>query len=89
MKINKKTIFLHTIFSGIITFIFTLFMASGAISENYTNDTFAAPIFFVILAFWLVGVLYLIFKKLHIAIKMMWLSVPAGMIITFPIAMFI
>lgn len=86
MKINKITITLHTVFSGIVAFFSATFFASGTIAENYTDDIFVAPIFFLIIVFWLVGVLLLAFRKFRTSVKIMWFSIPAGMIIAFPIA---
>jgi len=86
LRAKKVTITPHTVFSGIIAFLFSAFMASGTIAENYTEDTFVAPEFFLILVFWLVGVLFLVFRKFHASVKIMWLSIPIGMVIAFPIA---
>ncbi|RYG70853.1 hypothetical protein EU245_15355 [Lentibacillus lipolyticus] len=89
MKITKTTVTLHTIFSGIFTFLVAVFFASGAIGENYTDAIFVAPIFFLIIVFWLVGVSFLVFKKFNTSVKIMWFSIPLGMIIAFPIAAFL
>ncbi len=86
MKVKKLTITLHTVLSGIIAFFFSAFMASGTIAENYTEDIFVAPVFFLILVFWLVSVLFLVFRKFQASVKIMWLSIPIGMVIAFPLA---
>lgn len=85
MKTNKITIALHTIFSGVIALFVSTFFASGSISENYTDNTFVAPFFFLILVLWFVGVLFLYFRKFHTSIKIMWLSIPIGIVIAFPL----
>jgi len=87
LKINKTTIVFHTVFSGIIALFVSTFFASGTIAENYTDDTFVAPFFFFVLAIWLVGVLFLFLfpRKFHTSINIMWLSIPLGIVIAFPI----
>ncbi|GIO25274.1 hypothetical protein [Oceanobacillus sp. J11TS1] len=86
MKVNKITLTLHTVFSGLIAVFLSMFLASGSIGENYTDDTFVAPIFFLIIVIWVIGVLFLAFKKFHTSIKVMWLSIPLGLLISFPLA---
>ncbi|WP_405098633.1 hypothetical protein [Oceanobacillus sp. FSL H7-0719] len=86
MRISKTVVIFHFVLSGIIAILVTVFFASGAIGENYTNSIFVAPIFFLIIVFWLAGVLFLVFKSYQTSIKMMWLSIPLGMLIAFPIA---
>ena len=89
MKINKTTITLHLVVSGMLALLFATFFASGAIGENYTDSTFVAPIFFLIIVFWLLGFLFLMFRKYQTAIVMMWISIPSGMLIAFPVAAFL
>jgi len=86
LKSNKVKMTLHTVLSGIIAILVATFFASGAIAENYTDDTFVAPIFFLIIVFWFVGVLFLVFRKFHTSVRIMWLSIPIGMVIAFLLA---
>jgi|SRR5690625_213202 len=65
-------------FSGVIAFFLLAFFASGTIGENYTDDTFVAPIFFLIIVFWLIGILFLAFKKYRTFFRIMWHSIPLG-----------
>lgn len=89
VKMNKDTLTLHTLGSGIVAFFYVTFMASGTIAENYTEKTFVAPEFFLILVFWLIGVLFLLLRKYRISVWIMWISIPLGALIAFPFAAFL
>src|SRR5690625_5231178 len=65
-------------FSGVIVFFILSVFASGTIWVNYTNDTFVALIFFLIIVFWLIGILFLAFKKYRTFFRIMWHSIPLG-----------
>ncbi|AIF45283.1 hypothetical protein [Virgibacillus sp. SK37] len=73
------------IISGILALFASLFLASGTIAENYTDKTFVAPEFFIILAIWGIGVVFFFVQqfKAHtvffvLSLVFMWLSVPIG-----------
>ncbi|UOQ45502.1 hypothetical protein MUN89_06035 [Halobacillus salinarum] len=76
----------NTVISGCIAGFISLFFAQGTIAENYTDKTFVAPEFFVIMGIWAVGFLIGLFiytKKgvswfLFISIVMTWASIPLG-----------
>ncbi|MBP2080135.1 hypothetical protein J2Z64_004447 [Oceanobacillus polygoni] len=58
-------IIINIIFCGLITCSITMFLAGGAIGENYTDSLFVAPHYFLILPIWGIGVslLWLYFYK--------------------------
>lgn len=43
------------IVSGIITFFIMMFFVEGTIAENYTNERFVAPQFFLVFPVWVIG----------------------------------
>jgi hypothetical protein len=45
----------HLILTGIITITVSLFIASGGLGENYTENTFVYPQFLLVIAVWLIG----------------------------------
>lgn len=46
---------IHLVLMGAITIPISLFMAAGAIGENYTDSYFVDPGFLVFILIWLVG----------------------------------
>ncbi|AJD90204.1 hypothetical protein JMA_08870 [Jeotgalibacillus malaysiensis] len=86
MKKIKVTYVLNTIFSGLIAVFISTFFAGGTVAENYTDETWVAPEFFVILPIWFLGFLLglFIFKSknpgmiLFISILITWASIPLG-----------
>lgn len=63
----------------------TIFFAEGAIGENYTDKTFVAPEFFLILVIWGMGAIlgFIVpFKNsqslLYTSLIFMWGSLPVG-----------
>lgn len=89
MKINKDILTLHTVGSGLVAFFIATFMASGTIAENNTDNTFVAPLFLLVLVFWVIGFMSLLIRKYRISVWIMWGSIPAGMTIAFPIEAFL
>ncbi|MDG5472102.1 hypothetical protein P6709_10090 [Jeotgalibacillus sp. ET6] len=86
MKKIKVAYVLNTIFSGLIAILISTFFAGGTIAENYTDETWVAPEFFVILPIWVLGFLLGLFmyksknpgKFLFISILITWASIPLG-----------
>lgn len=71
--------------SGFIALSVSLFLASGTIAENYTDKTYVAPEFFIILAIWGIGVVFFVIQQFKartsffvLSLVFMWLSVPVG-----------
>ncbi|MBM7579377.1 hypothetical protein [Jeotgalibacillus terrae] len=54
---------IHIILTGIMTVPFTLFLATGFISENYDDELFLAPEFLILIAIWLIGAILMFFSK--------------------------
>lgn len=54
---------IHIVLTGIITIPVTLFLASGAIGENYENELFPVPGFLTFIAVWLIGAILMFFNK--------------------------
>ncbi|WP_404407154.1 hypothetical protein [Jeotgalibacillus malaysiensis] len=54
---------IHIVLTGIITVPVTLFLASGAIGENYENELFPVPGFLTFIAVWLIGAILMFFNK--------------------------
>ena len=88
---KRKAIALINLFvSGVIALFIANFFASGTIAENYTDQTYVAPEFFVVLVIWGIGalfVLWLFFKNslliLFASIIITWASMPLGIKIGF------
>ncbi|WP_227397010.1 hypothetical protein [Jeotgalibacillus aurantiacus] len=95
MKKIKITYVLNTIFSGLIAILISTFFAGGTIAENYTDETWVAPEFFVILPLWALGFLLGLFifrsKKpkvfLLFSIFITWFSIPFGVQLGFNLAL--
>ncbi|MGX9134381.1 hypothetical protein ACWV26_08370 [Rummeliibacillus sp. JY-2-4R] len=76
--------------SGVITFFISLFFAEGAIAENYSNETYVAPEFFLIFGVWVIGAILLglffsknKFKntpywKIFLVNILLWFTIPVG-----------
>ncbi|MGR9049647.1 hypothetical protein ACQ4XT_13560 [Halobacillus faecis] len=83
----KVAFVLNTIISGLLAILISTFFAGGTIAENYTDKTWVAPEFFVILPIWALGFLVglLIYKSknpgivLFISILITWASIPLGL----------
>ncbi|WP_270181110.1 hypothetical protein [Alkalihalobacillus sp. CinArs1] len=83
MKINI-TYIINSIISGVLAVLISTFFAGGAIAENYTDKTWVAPEFFVILLIWALGLLVclLIYRGkargmyLFLSILITWASIP-------------
>ncbi|WP_139823805.1 hypothetical protein [Thalassobacillus devorans] len=94
MKKIKATYLINTIVSGILAFLISTFFAGGTIAENYTDETWVAPEFFVILPIWALGFLLglLVYKSkspgmyLFISILITWASIPFGIRLGFYLA---
>ncbi|WP_242517684.1 hypothetical protein [Halobacillus sp. GSS1] len=94
MKKIKVAYVLNTIFSGFIAILISTFFAGGTIAENYTDKTWVAPEFFVILPIWALGCLLglLIYRSkvpgiyLFISILITWASIPVGIHFGFNLA---
>lgn len=94
MKKIKVAYVLNTIFSGLIAIFISTFFAGGTIAENYTDETWVAPEFFVILPIWVLGFLLglFIYKSenpglfLLISILITWASIPLGVQLGFYLA---
>lgn len=54
---------LHLVLMGAITIPISIFMAAGAIGENYTDSYFVEPGFLVFILIWLVGAVLSFTKK--------------------------
>ncbi|MDZ5712599.1 hypothetical protein [Jeotgalibacillus haloalkalitolerans] len=94
MKKIKVAYVLNTIISGLIAALISTFFAGGTIAENYTDETWVAPEFFVILPIWVFGFLVglFVFKSknpvlfLIISILITWASIPIGLELGFNLA---
>ena len=87
---SRVKVVLHTVFSGIIASFLSLFFAEGALGENYTGKTFVSPVFFLIIILWVLSAATFMSEK-HSpkdTVRLMWISIPLGLIIAFPIAAF-
>lgn len=79
---------INLLISGFIAFVVTIFLAGGGISENYTDKTFVAPQYFIILVIWGIGAIlgFIVpFKDsenlLYSSLGLMWGSFPASFIL--------
>lgn len=94
MKKIKIAYVLNTILIGLIAILISTFFAGGTIAENYTDETWVSPVFFVILPIWALGFLLglLIFKSknpgiyLFISILITWISILLGVQLGFNLA---
>ncbi|GIO26313.1 hypothetical protein [Ornithinibacillus bavariensis] len=80
----------NLLISGSIALMISMFFAGGAISENYTDKTYVAPEFFIILVIWGIGAIFVLiqfFKDIIpyfvISLIITWISIPLGIIIGF------
>ncbi|MCA1010612.1 hypothetical protein [Halobacillus halophilus] len=86
MKKIKPVYMINTIISGLLAILISTFFAGGTIAENYTDKTWVAPEFFVILPIWFLGALLglMVYKSkspgiyLFISILITWGSIPVG-----------
>ncbi|MFD2922149.1 hypothetical protein [Halobacillus naozhouensis] len=84
-----KTIYIiNTIISGCIAALIAGFFAAGTIAENYTDETWIAPEFFVVIPIWAIGALIglltftkFFFPKLFLfaSIIVTWGAIPWGL----------
>ncbi|MFD1606153.1 hypothetical protein [Oceanobacillus luteolus] len=93
MSKRKIISLVNLLISGFIALMVSLFFAGGTIAENYTNETFVAPEFFIILVIWGIGAIFVwiqFFKDLIpyfvISLIITWLSIPIGIQIGFYMA---
>ncbi|MDM5317244.1 hypothetical protein QUF49_14640 [Fictibacillus sp. b24] len=80
----------NVIICGFLTVFIAIFFAAGTIGENYTDETYVAPEFFLILPVWVIGavnVWWFYYKnginktsypKLIFINGTLWASIPAG-----------
>lgn len=89
---NKRKVMgiFNLVISGFAALMITLFFAGGAIGENYTDKTFVAPEFFIILGVWGISAIIAsiqFFKDtltfLFLSIFITWASIPLGILISF------
>ena len=85
MRKRKILGLVNIIISGFAAYMITMFFASGAIGENYTDKTFVAPEFFITLGVWGVAAIFAsiqIFKDslplFVISLIITWVSIPIG-----------
>ncbi|WP_037985603.1 hypothetical protein [Thalassobacillus devorans] len=94
MKKIKTSYLINTIVSGIIAILISTFFAGGTIAENYTDKTWVAPEFFVIIPIWSLGFLIglPVYKSvsagmyLFLSILITWASIPFGIRLGFYLA---
>ncbi|WP_096273240.1 hypothetical protein [Paucisalibacillus globulus] len=90
MNKRKVIALINLVISGFAALMITLFFAEGAIGENYTDKTFVAPEFFIILVVWGISAIIAsiqFFKDtlpfLFLSIFITWASIPVGIMISF------
>lgn len=73
------------LFSGILTYMITTFFAGGTIAENYSDDQYPAPEFFINFVLWGIGIVFALLygaKQKNVfyysALGFLWLSAPFG-----------
>jgi hypothetical protein len=93
MSKRKIIALVNLLISGFIALMVSIFFAGGTIAENYTNETFVAPEFFIILVIWGIGAIFVLiqfFKDLIpyflISLIITWASIPIGIKIGFSMA---
>ncbi|RWZ58656.1 hypothetical protein EQV77_06730 [Halobacillus fulvus] len=77
---------MNSIISGVMVILISTFFAGGTIAENYTDKTWVAPEFFVIIPLWAIGFLLglLIYRGkfpglyLLFSILLTWGAIPMG-----------
>lgn len=80
---DQRKILINAIPSFVIAFFVSSFFASGTIGENYTDSYFVAPLFFIILLVWFIGlILGLVTKNVLLSVPLMYLSVIIGSILS-------
>lgn len=52
MSKRKIIALVNLLISGFIALMISMFFAGGTIAENYTDETYVAPEFFIILVIW-------------------------------------
>ncbi|KZE69111.1 hypothetical protein AWM68_02265 [Fictibacillus phosphorivorans] len=80
----------NVIICGFFTVNVAFFFALGTIAENYTDKTYVAPEFFLILPVWVIGAISVLrfyyknginktsYPKLLFVNSTLWASIPAG-----------
>lgn len=83
-------VWVNLILCGFIAISISFFFAEGAIAENYTNERFVAPQFFLIIPIWVAGVFLMwqyfrknnidqnSYKKIILVSLSLWLTIPIG-----------
>lgn len=90
MSKRKIIALVNLLISGFIALMISMFFAGGTITENYTDETYVAPEFFIILVIWGIGAIFVLiqfFKDVIpyfvISLLMTWISIPIGIKIGF------
>lgn len=85
----------NVIVSGIIIFFIMMFFVEGTIAENYTNERFVAPEFFLVFPVWVIGavLVWMYFStnkieetsyiKILLINLLLWGTLPLGLKIAF------
>lgn len=88
MGILQKIALVCFFISGAIALMTSLFLAEGAIAENYTDKTYVEPRFFSILVIWGIGAILFIIQRFKenliffiISFVLMLGSFPLGFVI--------
>ncbi|WP_010094384.1 hypothetical protein [Ornithinibacillus scapharcae] len=92
MSKRKILLLINLLVSGVIAFAISMFYAQGTIGENYTDEVYVAPEFFIVLVIWGIGALFACFQfykdKLLFFVSSLvitWLSIPLGIFLGFAI----
>ncbi|CDO02613.1 sphingosine N-acyltransferase lac1 [Oceanobacillus picturae] len=90
MRKRKIISLVNLLISGFIAIIVSTFFAAGTIAENYTDKTFVAPEFFIVLVIWGIGGLFVLlhfYKNLVsyfvFSLIITWVSIPLGISLGF------
>lgn len=94
MKKLKIVFIINSIISGLIAILISTFFAGGTIAENYTDKTWVAPEFFVVIPIWVLGFILglLVYKSkspgmyVFLSVLITWASIPLGIQLGFYIA---
>ncbi|MBC5636275.1 hypothetical protein H8S33_05460 [Ornithinibacillus sp. BX22] len=85
MSKRKIIALVNLLISGFIALMISMFFAGGTIAENYTDETYVAPEFFIILVIWGIGAIFVLiqfYKDLIpyfiISLIITWISIPIG-----------
>lgn len=94
MSRRKVIALINLAVSGFIALMISTFFAGGTIAENYTDKTYVAPEFFVIMIIWGIGALLVVGQFLFkdklalflVSLLVTWASIPIGVKIGFSLA---